>query len=163
MKVIIQRVQSAGVTIAGERTASIGKGFLVLLGIRCGDTEMDARYLAEKCAALRVFEDENGKMNLSAEQVGGAFLVVSNFTLYADTRRGNRPGFTDAARPEEAVPLYEFFIHQLKDKGFPVETGVFGADMQLDLINDGPITIEIDSAQMKKSEAGEAWAKNQRR
>ena len=146
MRAVVTRVSRASVSIDGQVSGQIGKGFLVLLGVGPQDTEEVARKLAEKICNLRVFEDENGKMNLNLEQIGGALLVVSQFTLYADTS-SRRPGFTGAARPEVAVPLYEQFMAACRALGFPVEHGEFGADMQVYSQNDGPVTILLDSDQ----------------
>ena len=140
MRAVVTRVSSASVAIGGETVGAIERGYLVLLGIGPGDTEAVADKLAEKICNLRVFEDENGKMNLSLEQVGGALLVVSQFTLYADTS-SRRPGFTGAAKPEAAIPLYQRFMETCRARGFRVEHGEFGADMQVSSVNDGPVTI----------------------
>lgn len=145
MRAVVQRVKRACVTIDGTKTAEIGVGFLILLGVHETDTEADAEYLAKKCCGLRVFEDDNGKMNRSVQDVGGAFLVVSNFTLYGDCKKGNRPSFTSAARPETAVPLYEHFISCVRQSGIACQTGTFGADMQVELLNDGPVTLIVES------------------
>lgn len=147
MKVLIQRVSRARVTVEGRETGSISKGFAVLLGVRVGDADQDALYLAEKTAGLRIFPDAQDKMNLALPEVGGAVLVVSQFTLYADTRKGNRPSFIQAAPPAEAERLYEVYVGQLRrilgaDK---VATGVFRASMAVEIINDGPVTIELSS------------------
>lgn len=144
MRAVVTRVQSASVTIGGRVNGRIDQGFLVLLGIGHADTLETAQKLADKICNLRVFEDENGKMNLSLEQVGGSLLVVSQFTLYADTS-SRRPGFTAAARPETAIPLYEAFMAHCRERGFVVEHGEFGADMQVESINDGPVTILFDT------------------
>ena len=143
MRAVVTRVSSASVAIGGETVGAIERGYLVLLGIGPGDTEAVADKLAEKICNLRVFEDENGKMNLSLEQVGGALLVVSQFTLYADTS-SRRPGFSKAAKPDLAIPLYERFMDQCRARGFAVEHGEFGADMQVSSVNDGPVTILFD-------------------
>ena len=148
MRIVIQRVAEASVTIDGSCVGRIGKGFMVLLGVETGDTRQDASFVADKIATLRVFEDENGKMNLALGDVGGEILLVSQFTLLGDMRKGRRPSFIAAARPEEAIPLYEFLISALREKGFHVETGVFGADMQVALVNDGPVTMLMDSHKM---------------
>ena len=140
MRAVVTRVAHASVTIDGRVNGQIGRGFLVLLGIGPADTEETAVKLADKICNLRVFEDENGKMNLNLEQVGGALLVVSQFTLYADTS-SRRPGFTGAAKPEAAIPLYEKFMAHCRQRGFEVQHGEFGADMQVDSRNDGPVTI----------------------
>lgn len=147
MKAIIQRVSRCRVTVAGEETGAIGKGFAILLGVRIGDTEADALYLAEKTAGLRIFPDAQDKMNLALMEAGGAVLVVSQFTLYADTRKGNRPSFINAAPPSEAERLYEVYVAQLRrilgaDK---VATGTFRASMSVEIVNDGPVTIELTS------------------
>lgn len=140
MRAVVTRVSSASVTIDGAVEGSIEKGFLVLLGVGPGDTEAVCDKLAEKICNLRVFEDENGKMNLNLEQVGGSLLVVSQFTLYADTS-SRRPGFSGAAKPDLAVPLYEQFMDRCRERGFRVEHGQFGADMKVASVNDGPVTI----------------------
>ena len=144
MRAVVTRVREASVTIEGRVNGAIGQGFLVLLGVGPGDTEAVCDKLAEKICNLRVFEDENGKMNRSLEQVGGAILVVSQFTLYADTS-SRRPGFTGAAKPELAIPLYERFLERCRERGFPVRHGEFGADMQVASVNDGPVTILLDT------------------
>ena len=144
MRAVLTRVTSASVTIDGEVVGKIGKGFLILLGVGPSDTEDVAVKLAEKICNLRVFEDENGKMNLNLEQVGGSLLVVSQFTLYADTS-SRRPGFTGAAKPDVAIPLYEDFMAHCRERGFTVEHGEFGADMKVDSLNDGPVTILFDT------------------
>ncbi len=144
MRAVVTRVSSASVTIGGRTAGAIEKGYLVLLGVGPNDSEAVAGRLAEKICNLRVFEDENGKMNLNLEQVGGALLVVSQFTLYADTS-SRRPGFTGAAKPELAIPLYEFFLEACRRRGFQVEHGEFGADMQVASVNDGPVTILFDT------------------
>ena len=141
MKAVIQRVSHAGVTVEGSRIAEIEKGYLVLLGVGQEDNRAAAERIAKKLAALRIFEDENGKTNLSIQDVGGSVLVVSQFTLYADTSHGNRPGFTLAAKPEQANELYEYFVEQCEKNGLPTEHGQFGADMKVELVNDGPFTI----------------------
>ena len=143
MRAVVTRVSSASVTIDGRVNGKIEKGYLVLLGVGLNDTEETAKRLAQKIANLRVFEDENGKMNLSLAQVGGSVLCVSQFTLYADTS-SRRPGFTNAARPDKAIPLYELFMAELRDLGFEVQHGEFGADMQVESVNDGPVTILFD-------------------
>lgn len=145
MRCVIQRVTRASVTVAGEAVGRIGSGFMVLLGAETGDTEADARYCADKIAGLRVFEDAGGKMNLSLADVGGQVLLVSQFTLLADARHGRRPDFLQAARPEAAEPLCERVKQLLEEKGLHVETGRFRTDMQVELINDGPVTILLDS------------------
>lgn len=145
MKSVIQRVSQASVTIDNVVVGEIQKGFMILLGITHTDTEKDVKWMVDKIAGLRVFEDENGKMNLSLEDVGGELLIVSQFTLYGDARKGRRPSFIDAARPEKAIPLYEKFVEMAKEKGVKVATGEFGADMKVSLINDGPVTLIVDS------------------
>lgn len=145
MRVIVQRVSHASVRIDGAIVGEIGRGFLLLVGITHTDTKADADYLAKKVAQLRVFEDEAGKMNRALQDVGGAVLSVSQFTLYGDCAHGNRPSFVDAARPEQAKPLYDYFNRQLRETyGLRVETGHFGADMKVELINDGPVTILLE-------------------
>ena len=144
MRAVVTRVREASVTIEGRVNGAIGQGFLVLLGVGPGDTEAVCDKLAEKICNLRVFEDENGRMNRSLEQVGGAILVVSQFTLYADTS-SRRPGFTGAAKPELAIPLYERFLERCRERGFPVRHGEFGADMQVASVNDVPVTILLDT------------------
>ena len=146
MRVIVQRAINATVSIDGSVVGSIAKGYLLLVGITHSDTEDDARYLAKKVAQLRVMSDAEGKMNLALADVGGKVLSISQFTLYGDCRKGNRPAFVEAARPEQAQPLYEYFNNQLKKEyGLHVETGVFGADMQVAFTNDGPVTIILES------------------
>ena len=146
MRALVQRVSEARVVVDGEVVGEIEKGFLVLVGAHHSDTPEDAAYLARKIAGLRVFPDEAGKMNLSLKDVGGAVLAVSQFTLYADTRKGNRPSFTQAAPSDTGRRLYERFVDLLVQEGLHVETGVFGAHMQVHLVNDGPVTILLDSA-----------------
>lgn len=145
MRLVVQRSKEAKVTVDGEITGSITKGFVVLVGVTHDDQKDDAAYLADKVANLRVFEDEAGKMNLSLLEVGGEILSVSQFTLYGDCRKGRRPNFMDAARPEHATAIYEAFNTFLREKGLKVETGVFGAMMDVSLTNDGPVTLIIDS------------------
>lgn len=145
MRAVVQRVKSAHVTINDKIVGEIDQGFMILLGIHEEDSQDDVEYLVKKIAKLRVFEDENGKLNLSIDAVGGSILSVSQFTLYADTKKGNRPSFIKAARPEIAVPLYETFNDGLSQQGIPVVTGEFGADMQISLVNDGPVTIIYDT------------------
>ena len=146
MRAVVTRVKSASVTIDGRVNGEIGQGLLVLLGVGPSDTEAQAVKLADKVCGLRIFEDENEKMNLNLEAVGGALLVVSQFTLYADTK-SRRPGFTGAAKPDAAIPLYERFLDQCRQKGFRVEHGEFGADMKVASVNDGPVTILFDTEQ----------------
>lgn len=145
MRAVVQRVTEASVTIDGVIVGQISQGLMVLLGVGKEDEEADVIYLADKIAGLRIFTDENGKMNLSLQDIQGEVLVVSQFTLYADCRKGKRPGFSEAALPETAVPLYEQFVARLKTMGLSVATGVFGADMLVSLANDGPVTILLDS------------------
>ena len=150
MRAVLTRVKSASVAIDGEIVGKIGQGFLILLGVGPEDTEKECRYLAEKALSLRVFEDENGKMNKSLADIGGSILAVSNFTLYADCSRGRRPDFFHAAKPDVAIPVYEHFLEQIRSYGVPLETGEFGADMQIDHVNDGPVTLILDTDQMMK-------------
>ena len=146
MRVVLQRVTHASVEIDGALHSQIGRGLLVLLGIEPVDTQEDADWLVKKIAALRIFDDENGVMNRNVVDVDGQILVVSQFTLMASYKKGNRPSYIRAARPEVAVPLYEYFVEQMaKTTGKPVETGVFGADMQVSLLNNGPVTITMDT------------------
>lgn len=145
MRCVIQKVTHASVVVAGETVGQIENGFMVLLGAEVGDTEADARYCAEKIAGLRVFEDENDKMNLSLADVGGSVLLVSQFTLLADARHGRRPDFIQAARPEIAEPLCETVKAMIEEKGIRVETGRFRTHMEVSLLNDGPVTILLDS------------------
>jgi D-aminoacyl-tRNA deacylase len=144
MRAVLQRVRRAKVTIGEEITGEISAGWLVLLGIAPGDSSKEVNWLADKVANLRAFQDEAGKMNLSVLDIRGSVLIVSQFTLYGDCLKGRRPGFTDAAPPSVAEPLYEAFIVALKALGVPVATGRFGADMQVELVNDGPVTFVID-------------------
>jgi D-tyrosyl-tRNA(Tyr) deacylase len=145
MRAVIQRVSRAQVTVDDEVTGAIGLGLLVLLGVSIADAESDADYLAEKIAGLRIFEDPEGKMNLSVADVHGAILAVSQFTLYGDVRKGRRPSFDGAARPEQAKKLYEYFVEKIRAAGLPCETGRFQAEMKVELVNDGPVTILLDS------------------
>ncbi|MCS6929443.1 MAG: D-aminoacyl-tRNA deacylase [Saprospiraceae bacterium] len=146
MRAVIQRVSQASVTINGLEKARIGLGLLILLGIEHEDEPEDAEWLSKKIAAMRIFSDEAGLMNRSVQDIHGELLVVSQFTLHASTKKGNRPSFIRAARPEHAIPLYELFVHLLeRNSGRPVKTGVFGEDMKVHLVNDGPVTIWIDS------------------
>lgn len=145
MRAVIQRVASARVEVEGKSVGEIGRGLLILLGVEQGDSADDARYLAEKSAQLRIFEDAAGKMNLSLEDVGGQILAVSQFTLLADCRKGRRPGFSRAALPEPADALYQQFVALLRERGLTVATGIFQAEMQVHLINDGPVTLLLDS------------------
>lgn len=150
MKAILQRVSKAQVEVENNIAGKIENGFLVLLGVENGDTQKDAEVLADKISGLRIFTDENDKMNLSLSDVSGSVLVISNFTLCADCSHGRRPNFMAAARPDTAEPLYEYFCQKILDNSIPVQKGVFGADMQVSLINDGPVTIEINSKDLKK-------------
>ena len=145
MKVLLQRCKNASVTVDGQVTGKIDNGYLLLVGITTTDTEKEINYLAEKVVGLRLFEDAEGKMNHSIEQVQGSILSVSQFTLYADTKKGRRPSFTDAARPDMAKPLWELFNEKLQAKGLQVETGVFGAMMDVTFTNDGPVTIMLEA------------------
>jgi D-aminoacyl-tRNA deacylase len=150
VRAIIQRVSQASVTVDEKIVGEIARGFLVLLGVKRGDTNDDAAYLARKIAKLRVFNDDAGKMNLSLEQVDGAVLAVSQFTLYANTRDGNRPSFIDAAAPDDGRRLYGTFCELLRNENLTVQTGIFQADMKVALVNDGPVTILIDSSERLK-------------
>jgi D-tyrosyl-tRNA(Tyr) deacylase len=145
MRAVLQRVSRARVTVNGEITGEIGLGLLVLLGVGAGDTRAGADYLVEKTIGLRIFEDAGGKMNLSVAEVGGALLVVSQFTLYGDARRGKRPSFDGAAPPEQARELYEYFVEKVRASGVRLETGRFQETMQVELVNEGPVTILLDS------------------
>ena len=145
MRAVVQRVKNATLKVEGELISQIPFGLTVFLGIKTGDTEKEAAYLMKKISALRIFEDENGKMNLSVKDVGGEVLLVSQFTLYGDASHGNRPSFTLAERPEKAEPLYEYAVKELSTYGITVKKGVFGADMQIDQHNDGPVTILLEN------------------
>ena len=145
MRAVVQRVKRARVTISGETTSEIRQGLLVLLGVGHGDMEAAADYLADKIAGLRIFEDDSGRMNRALAEIGGAVLVVSQFTLYGDVRRGKRPSFDEAAPPEQARRLYEYFVDKLRATGLRCETGRFQAMMEVELVNDGPVTILLDS------------------
>ncbi|MGD0598588.1 MAG: D-aminoacyl-tRNA deacylase [Terriglobales bacterium] len=145
MRAVVQRVSRARVTVKGETAGEIGLGLLVLLGVGAGDTRTEAEYLVEKTIGLRIFEDAGGKMNLSVAEVGGALLVVSQFTLYGDARRGKRPSFDGAAPPEQARELYEYFVEKVRASGVRLETGRFQETMQVELVNEGPVTILLDS------------------
>ena len=149
MRALVQRVTRGSVTIEGRVTGAINAGLVILLGVNVNDTAAEGELLASKIANLRIFTDTDGKFNLSALEVKAEILVVSQFTLYADTRRGRRPGFTDAARPEVAIPLYEQFVTQLRAQGSTVVTGEFGADMLVEIHNDGPVTIWLDTDEWK--------------
>ena len=150
MKAIIQRVSRASVEVEGKIIGKINAGFMILLGVEKEDTETEAKVLASKISVLRVFCDENDKMNLSLADIGGSVLVISNFTLCGDCRKGRRPSFDNAARPETALPLYKYFCNCMRDSGFKVEEGEFGADMKVDLLNDGPVTFIIDSKELSR-------------
>jgi len=146
MRIVIQRVREASVKINGEIVGEIQQGLLVLLGIEHVDSQLDADYLIQKLIHLRIFSDDDGKMNLSVSDISGGLLIVSQFTLFADTKKGNRPSFIRSAPPEKAIPLYDYFLSQLnKSFSAKIENGVFGANMQVELINDGPVTIILDS------------------
>lgn len=145
MRIIIQRVSQASVTIDGVISGQINQGFLLLIGIEAEDTQEDADWLVGKVSQMRIFSDENGKMNRSIQEVNGELLVISQFTLFASTKKGNRPSFIKAARPEIAIPLYEYLIQAFRQLGITTQTGKFGADMKVALVNDGPVTISIDS------------------
>ena len=148
MRAVLTRVSSASVTIDGKINGKIGRGFLILLGVGPEDSKADATKLAEKLLSLRIFTDENDKMNLGLEAVGGEVLVVSQFTLYGSVRKGRRPSFTGAADPALAIPLYEFFLAECARLGYPPRHGEFGADMQVESVNDGPVTIVVDSSEL---------------
>lgn len=148
MRAVIQRVSRARVTIENETTGEIENGLVILLGVGRDDTQADAQYLAEKIAALRIFEDTEGKMNLSVKDVGGSLLIVSQFTLYGEVRKGLRPSWSNAAAPESAEPLYEYFVAEMRKQSVPVATGRFQKMMQVELVNDGPVTILLDSRRL---------------
>ena len=148
MRAVLTRVNSASVTIDGEVVGKIGKGFLILLGVGPEDTEKECRYLAEKALGLRIFEDDQGKMNLGLDAVGGEVLVVSQFTLFGNCRKGRRPSFTEAAGPELGNELYEKFLSVCEELGYPPQHGRFGADMQVESVNDGPVTLILDTHQL---------------
>lgn len=148
MRTVLQRVTKASVIIDGHPYSAIGKGLLILAGFEGDDTVKDIEWMGDKICQMRIFGDENGKMNLSVMDIGGEVLVVSQFTLHASIKKGNRPSFIKAARPEQAIPFYELFIHHLNQRlGKPIKTGVFGADMKIELTNDGPVTVVVDSKQ----------------
>ena len=144
MRLLVQRVLNSNVKVDGKITGEINKGYMVLLGVTHDDDTEKADYLVKKLINLRVFEDENGKMNLNINQIGGELLIISQFTLYGNTKDGNRPSFTEAAKPEKAEKLYNYFVDQCKKEGIKTETGIFGADMKVSLINDGPVTIMLE-------------------
>jgi D-tyrosyl-tRNA(Tyr) deacylase len=146
MRIVLQRVSRASVTIGGRVAGAIDRGFCLLVGFAHGDTAAEVAWMAEKVAGLRLFADEAGKMNLGIDEIGGAVLVISQFTLYGDASKGRRPSFIDAARPETAIPLYEAFVAALRARGLRVETGEFGADMQVEIHNDGPVTLILERA-----------------
>jgi D-tyrosyl-tRNA(Tyr) deacylase len=146
MRIVLQRVSQASVTIAGQVVGSIDRGYCLLVGFTHGDTQAQVDWMAEKVAGLRLFSDADGKMNLGLDEAGGSVLVVSQFTLYGDTAKGRRPSFIDAARPELAIPLYERFLDALRGRGLRVAAGEFGADMQIEIHNDGPVTLVLDRA-----------------
>lgn len=148
MRAVLQRCTRGAVSINGETVGAVGQGFVLLLGIRTGDTAAECDYLLEKILHLRVFEDAEGRLNRSLLDIGGELLIISQFTLYADCKKGRRPSFGTAARPEEAVPLYERFLLQAKGHGVPVQSGVFGAVMQVSIENDGPVTILLDTEEL---------------
>jgi D-tyrosyl-tRNA(Tyr) deacylase len=145
MRAVVQRVARARVVVEGETVGEVGRGLLVLLGVARADTAEQAQWLADKVVSLRIFEDDEGKMNRDVGEVGGGVLVVSQFTLYGDCRKGRRPSFVEAAPPETAVPLYEAFVNAVRARGVPAATGRFGAMMQVELVNDGPVTLIVDS------------------
>jgi D-tyrosyl-tRNA(Tyr) deacylase len=146
MRIVLQRVARASVTVAGRVAGAIDRGFCLLVGFAPADTAAEVAWMAEKVAGLRLFADEAGKMNLGLDEVGGAVLVISQFTLYGDASKGRRPSFVDAARPETAIPLYEAFVAALRARGLRVETGEFGADMHVEIHNDGPVTLILERA-----------------
>jgi D-tyrosyl-tRNA(Tyr) deacylase len=146
MRIVLQRVSKASVTIGGRVAGEIGPGFCLLVGFTHGDTPAQVDWMAEKVGGLRLFSDADGKMNLGLDEVGGAVLVISQFTLYGDSAKGRRPSFIDAARPETAIPLYDRFLAALRARGLPVAAGEFGADMQVEIHNDGPVTLILDRA-----------------
>ncbi len=154
MRVVLQRVSRASVTVDGEAVGAIGPGLLLLVGVTDGDSEVEAQRMARKCAELRVFSDAEGRFNLSLLETGGEVLVVSQFTLFADVRKGRRPSFDAAARPEVAEPLVEAFAQALRELGVRVATGRFGAHMMVELVNDGPVTIGVDSADLDRPRRG---------
>ena len=152
MRAVVQRVRSASVSVGGEEVGRIGPGLMILLGVRKGDTEAEARWLAEKIAGLRIFEDAEGKMNLSASEIGGSALIVSQFTLYGDCRKGRRPSFDKAAPPDVAERLYSDFVNYIGDAGIPTSTGRFQAMMLVKIENDGPVTLIVETAEEARGE-----------
>ena len=150
MRAVVQRVSRASVSVDGRVVGEIGQGLVILLGVGLEDTKEDAEYLANKCVHLRIFEDDQGKMNLSALDVGGELLAISQFTLYADTRRGRRPSFTQAAPPERSKPLFDYFVTKLRESSLRVAEGVFGAMMHVEIHNEGPVTIILDSEDRRR-------------
>ena len=152
MRIVVQRVAEAHVSVAGRTVAAIPRGVVLLVGVGRGDDQVDLGKLAKRIVELRIFEDSSGKMNLSLRDVGGEVLVVSQFTLYGEMRKGRRPSFSDAALPEEAEPLFDAFVCALRAQGVPVQTGVFGAKMQVGLVNDGPVTFVMDVAAREAAE-----------
>jgi len=144
VRALLQRVSQASVTVDGRVVGQIGRGFCILLGVTHSDTNKEADWLANKIAGIRLFEDEAGKLNLGLSDIGGELLIVSQFTLYGDARKGRRPSFIAAARPEQSEPLYDYFVNQMRDAGFRVQTGIFGANMQVEIQNDGPITLMLE-------------------
>lgn len=150
MRILLQRVTEASVSVNGKIVGEIGKGLVLLVGVKTGDTEEEARYLADKCLQLRIFEDKAGKMNVSGLEIGADILAVSQFTLYGNTRKGRRPSFVQAAPPEISKPLFDRFVTMLRESGLRVETGVFGANMMVKILNDGPVTIMLDSEDRRK-------------
>ena len=149
MRAVLSKVQSASVRVDGQTVGRIGRGYLILLGVAHEDTEVQCRKLADKLCSLRIFDDENDKINLSLDDVGGEILVISQFTLYGNCRKGRRPEFLNAARPEVAIPLYERFVTLCREKGYHVETGEFGAHMAVESVNDGPFTLVVDTNDLK--------------
>ncbi len=144
MKALLQRVSQASVTVEGQVVGQIGKGFVILLGVTHSDSQAQADWLANKIGGIRLYEDDQGKMNRALADVGGSLLVISQFTLYGDARKGRRPSFIEAARPEQAQPLFDYFVSLLRGQGFEVATGVFGAEMQVAIHNDGPVTLMLE-------------------
>lgn len=151
MKALIQRVARGSVSVSGQTVGNISRGLVVLLGVAIGDTKKDAEYLAQKTAGLRIFPDQEGKFNLSVQDIQGELLIISQFTLLADTRKGRRPAFTDAAPPDEAERLYNYYVNLMRNTGLKVETGQFQQHMLVEIINDGPVTIMLDSREKQRS------------